>query len=68
MQKTSKQNAIFKQNFKKLCQENRVKPAEVLKMLELPSNYVTVLGVVRIATYFKVNISSLLAEQKRRTQ
>lgn len=60
MKQKDKQREIFKDKFKELCKKHEVKPADVLVTLELPRNYVTLLGVVRIANYFGVSISALL--------
>ena len=57
---TTNYNEIFIKKFKELCQNANISPREVRKLLHLPNNYVNLLGAVRIADFFKVNISDLI--------
>lgn len=57
---TTNYNEIFIKKFKELCQQANISPREVRKLLHLPNNYVNLLGAVRIADFFKVNISDLI--------
>jgi len=59
MKQKFEQREIFKEKFRELCKKHNITLLEVLRKLELPRNYVTLLGLVRIATFFEVNISSL---------
>ncbi|OQA77442.1 MAG: hypothetical protein BWY30_01100 [Tenericutes bacterium ADurb.Bin239] len=60
MNQKFEQREIFKEKFKELCNKREVNSKDVLANLRLHKNYVTLLGLVRIANYFEVSISALL--------
>lgn len=57
-----KQSEILKENIKILCAERSENFGALRHKLELPNNYLTALGLVRIADYFQVSIVSLLEQ------
>jgi hypothetical protein len=56
---------FLKINFRHLCKENDLPPNRVLCELDLPSNYHTIIGVVRISERFGITIDDLLLNDLR---
>lgn len=50
----------IKSNVKILTKLNHIGLAELLKQLELPKNYLTVIGVVRLCNYFNLKIDDIV--------
>lgn len=53
-------NYKIKINLQTLCRLNNLKISKLLELLELPRNYRSVMGVVRICEYFNVKLEDLL--------
>ncbi len=55
---------IFKKKFQKLCSLHNLQPKIVLVTLGLPCNYLTTIGLARIANFFALSIDELLEIKK----
>lgn len=53
-------NKHIKQNIKVLCAKSKITINELLIILELPKNYITVLGLVRVSIYFNTSIETIM--------
>lgn len=60
MESRKSTNYKIKTNLQTLCRLNNLRISELLELLELPKNYHSVMGVVRICEYFNVKLEDLL--------
>jgi hypothetical protein len=53
-------NYNIKTNLQTLCRLNHLRITELLVLLELPNNYHSVMGVVRICEHFNIKLEDFL--------
>lgn len=59
--KPNRQNKnTIKYNIKNLCDSRGIRLSDLLVELNLPKNYITVLGLVRLCNYFNLKIDDII--------